>query len=64
MPRRFFFSLPWPAAVLAAAMLAGCAAFAPAADAPVDRRAMALLPADALLLGEQHDAPEHLLLFG
>jgi uncharacterized iron-regulated protein len=40
-------------------MLAGCAAFAPAADAPVDRRAMALLPADALLLGEQHDAPEH-----
>jgi uncharacterized iron-regulated protein len=59
MPRRFFFSLPWPAAVLAAAMLAGCAAFAPAADAPVDRRAMALLPADALLLGEQHDAPEH-----
>jgi uncharacterized iron-regulated protein len=40
-------------------MLAGCASSRPLADAPVARRAMALLPADALLLGEQHDAPEH-----
>ena len=28
-------------------------------DAPVARRVAALLPVDALLLGEQHDAPEH-----
>ena len=42
-----------------AAVLAGCTVFAPSADAPVAQRAMALLPADALLLGEQHDAAEH-----
>ena len=42
------------------ALLAGCAASGPTAqDAPIPRRALALLPADALLLGEQHDAPEH-----
>ncbi|RYF64949.1 MAG: hypothetical protein EOO22_23535, partial [Comamonadaceae bacterium] len=29
------------------------------ADAPVARRAVALLPTDALLLGEQHDADAH-----
>ncbi|MDR6535779.1 ChaN family lipoprotein [Variovorax soli] len=53
-------SLPaWPAALLAVALLPGCAAFGPPADAPVARRALALLPADAVLLGEQHDASEH-----
>jgi uncharacterized iron-regulated protein len=31
----------------------------PAVDAPVARRIDALLPADAVLLGEQHDAAEH-----
>ncbi|OUM04368.1 hypothetical protein A8M77_01285 [Variovorax sp. JS1663] len=42
------------------ALLAGCAGSAPAApDTPIPRRALSLLPADALLLGEQHDAPEH-----
>ncbi|MGJ7486110.1 ChaN family lipoprotein [Variovorax sp. LT2P21] len=41
------------------AALAGCAAAPPAADAPVARRIAALLPADAVLIGEQHDAPEH-----
>ncbi|WP_181360531.1 ChaN family lipoprotein [Variovorax sp. WS11] len=59
MPRRSLSSPAWPAALLAVAMLAGCAASGPPADAPVARRAMALLPADALLLGEQHDASEH-----
>jgi uncharacterized iron-regulated protein len=57
----------WPArasrfllALLAAAVFAGCAALSSAsADAPVARRVAALLPVDALLLGEQHDAPEH-----
>jgi len=49
----------WTAALLAVAALVGCAASGPPADAPVARRAMALLPADALLVGEQHDAPEH-----
>jgi uncharacterized iron-regulated protein len=44
---------------IAAAMLAACATSSPPADAPVARRVAALLPADALLLGEQHDAPEH-----
>jgi uncharacterized iron-regulated protein len=51
--------------MLAATAFAGCAALssgstaAPGADVPVARRIAALLPADALLLGEQHDAPEH-----
>ena len=31
----------------------------PGADAPIARRIAALQPVDALLLGEQHDAPEH-----
>jgi len=39
--------------------VAGCAWLPPAADAPVAKRVAALLPADALLLGEQHDADEH-----
>lgn len=37
---------------------AGCAAPAAVPDDPVGRL-VALLPADAILLGEQHDAPEH-----
>jgi uncharacterized iron-regulated protein len=45
--------------LLVTAVLAGCAAFPAGADAPVARRIAALLPTDALLLGEQHDAPEH-----
>ncbi|MGJ7492841.1 ChaN family lipoprotein [Variovorax sp. ZT4R33] len=39
--------------------LAGCGVFPPSADAPAARRVSALLPADAVLLGEQHDAAEH-----
>src|SRR4051812_38751942 len=49
-------------AIIGAAALAGCAAGAPAADAPVSRRVATLLPVDALLLGEQHNAPEHHVL--
>jgi uncharacterized iron-regulated protein len=45
--------------LLMAVVLTGCSVFAPRADEPIARRAMALLPADALLLGEQHDAAEH-----
>ena len=43
------------AALLAAALLVGCA------SVPTDttHRTLALLPADAILLGEQHDAPDH-----
>ncbi|MES1266024.1 MAG: ChaN family lipoprotein, partial [Variovorax sp.] len=48
----------------AAFALAACTTFpsgapATAEDAPVARRVALLLPADALLIGEQHDAPEH-----
>ncbi|MFT3778493.1 MAG: ChaN family lipoprotein [Ottowia sp.] len=43
--------------LLALSLVAGCAT-APLAPAEAARLA-ALLPADALLLGEQHDAPEH-----
>ncbi|MBN8756839.1 MULTISPECIES: ChaN family lipoprotein [Variovorax] len=59
---RLFFPL---IATFAAATLAGCSALPSgdgAADAPgtpIARRVAALLPVDALLLGEQHDAPEH-----
>lgn len=42
-----------------AAALAGCTAMGTSDDAPVARRVAALLPADALLIGEQHDAAEH-----
>lgn len=48
--------------VLAATAFAGCAALsggADAPDAPIANRIAALQPVDALLLGEQHDAPEH-----
>jgi uncharacterized iron-regulated protein len=58
--------LPLLFPLFAAAALAGCSAFsslsasgADAPDAPVARRVAALQPVDALLLGEQHDAPEH-----
>ena len=47
------------AAAIATALLAGCTAFFDGPNAPVARRAAALLPADALILGEQHDAAEH-----
>ncbi|WP_286617268.1 ChaN family lipoprotein [Variovorax sp. J22R115] len=47
------------APLLGIAMLSGCTGFAPAANAPTDRRVAVLLPVDALLLGEQHDASEH-----
>lgn len=53
---RFLFPL------LAAAALAACSPsrlFPSGPDAPVANRVSALLPVDALLLGEQHDAPEH-----
>src|SRR6478609_3129918 len=53
------FTLTCMAALLGAAMLSGCAGLAPAADSPIDRRVTVLLPVDALLLGEQHDASEH-----
>ncbi|MDP9966742.1 putative iron-regulated protein [Variovorax paradoxus] len=45
--------------LFAAMALAGCTALLDGPDAPVARRAAALLPVDALILGEQHDAPEH-----
>jgi len=45
--------------LFAAIALAGCTTLLGGPDAPVARRAAALLPADALILGEQHDAPEH-----
>ena len=47
------------AVVAAAIALAGCTAFFNGPNAPVARRAAALLPTDALIIGEQHDAPEH-----
>ena len=60
------YRLPLLLPLLAAVALAGCSAFssltatgADAPDAPVARRVAALQPLDALLIGEQHDAPEH-----
>ena len=45
---------------LAAALTAGCASWMPLSDdAPVATRMARLLPADVLLLGEQHDAADH-----
>lgn len=59
--------IAWVSALLCAISLAGCAAQSltgasqaasnPVAD--VAARVQALLPLDALLLGEQHDAPDH-----
>ena len=54
MPHHLFYRPVRLFPLLVAAILAGCAA-----NVPIHRRAMALLPADVLLLGEQHDAPEH-----
>ena len=51
-----------PISILTVSMalwVAGCAWLPPGADAPVAKRVAALLPADALLLGEQHDAQDH-----
>lgn len=46
--------------LLAAALLAACAASGPSpSDTPIARRVSAQMPAEALLLGEQHDAAEH-----
>lgn len=50
---------PHLAFLLGLALLAGCAVSPPVADSPTARRIAALLPADAVLIGEQHDAPEH-----
>lgn len=58
MPRSRL-AAPHSVLLVCLALLAGCAAAPPAADAPVARRIAALLPADAVLIGEQHDAPEH-----
>ncbi|VWX60130.1 conserved hypothetical protein [Burkholderiales bacterium 8X] len=50
----------WPTAALA---IAGCSAIAPSpprgADISPAQRVAALLPVEALLIGEQHDASEH-----
>lgn len=45
--------------LLLALLAGGCAGLPTAADAPVAARIGALLPVDALLLGEQHDAGDH-----
>ena len=46
-------------ALAAALLLTACATAAPPLSAPEQARLAALLPADVLLIGEQHDAPEH-----
>lgn len=53
-PRRL--RLLWPLLALA---LSACATLQDRADLPVARRVAALLPADVVILGEQHDAPAH-----
>ena len=53
LPRPWF----WPLACLLALWLGGCASAPPAPT--IAQRLDALLPADVLLLGEQHDASEH-----
>ncbi|MEO5795556.1 MAG: ChaN family lipoprotein [Rhodoferax sp.] len=47
--------------VVTAAWLVGCASVpgVPADTTDTAQRTLALLPADAILLGEQHDAPDH-----
>ncbi len=47
------------AALALAALLSGCAAAPLASEAPWPDRLQTLLPADVLLLGEQHDAADH-----
>jgi len=58
---RPFLILPRSALALAALLLAGCASLTPPPEppAPVAQRVQALLPTNFLLLGEQHDAPDH-----
>lgn len=46
-------------AVAAIVGLAGCAALVPGPSYPDPNQISQLLPADAILLGEQHDAPDH-----
>ncbi len=62
MPALAIFRSP-PLHLLALAALvtvAGCSTLRPPEpDAPVAQRIASLLPVDAILLGEQHDAPEH-----
>ncbi len=49
--------MSWLFTLLSAAVLAtGCAS---SAGTDMEKRLAALLPADAILLGEQHDAPDH-----
>ncbi len=50
---------PWVLALLATALLTACATRPPALTPDEQARLAALLPADVLLLGEQHDAPAH-----
>lgn len=45
--------------LVAAAIVAACAVPAAGGNGDIDKRVTALLPADAILLGEQHDAPDH-----
>ena len=59
MPVRSSFARRSAALVIATGALCACSVLPPAADAPVGSRIDTLLPADAVLLGEQHDAPEH-----
>jgi uncharacterized iron-regulated protein len=47
------------ASAVAALLSTACGSVQPAAEAPAAKRVAALLPADAILLGEQHDAAEH-----
>ncbi|MEJ8855036.1 ChaN family lipoprotein [Variovorax robiniae] len=56
IPRTPFLSISLLAATL---MLGACTSMRPAADVPIATRVAALTPADALLLGEQHDAADH-----
>jgi uncharacterized iron-regulated protein len=59
MPLRHPLILSSLVPLFGAAVLSGCTGLVPAADVPVDRRVAALMPVDALLVGEQHDASEH-----
>jgi len=59
MPVRSSLARRCAALLIATGALGACSVLPPAADAPVTRRIDMLLPADAVLLGEQHDAPEH-----
>lgn len=45
--------------LVAAAIMAACTVPAAGGNGDIDKRVTALLPVDAILLGEQHDAPDH-----